>query len=140
MEELKKILHTGGYSCVISNATGIHTYTQRGVADLFDLYTKSPEVLQGARIADKVIGKGAAALMILGGVNEVYADVISIPALTLLTQSGVKTSYSQQTPFIINRSGTGACPLESLCQNIENVAEMYPLIFDFVIQMRKKSN
>ena len=62
MEEIKRILHEGNYSCVIKNAYGIHTYTQRGVADLYDLYTQKPEYLKDASIADKVIGKGAAAL------------------------------------------------------------------------------
>ena len=80
MEEIKRILHEGNYSCVIKNAYGIHTYTQRGVADLYDLYTQKPEYLKDASIADKVIGKGAAALMVLGDITNVYADVISTPA------------------------------------------------------------
>lgn len=65
MEELINLLHTGGYSCVIANEGKIRTFTQRGVADLYDLLTREPEFLKGALIADKVVGKGAAALMIL---------------------------------------------------------------------------
>jgi iron complex outermembrane receptor protein len=38
-------------------------------------------MLDGASIADKVIGKGAAALMIAGCIKEVYADVISEAAM-----------------------------------------------------------
>ena len=64
MEELINLLHTGGYSCVIANEGKIRTFTQRGVADLYDLLTREPEFLKGALIADKVVGKGAAALMI----------------------------------------------------------------------------
>ena len=37
MEELINLLHTGGYSCVIANEGKIRTFTQRGVADLYDL-------------------------------------------------------------------------------------------------------
>ena len=69
MEELINLLHTGGYSCVIDNEGKIRTFTQRGVADLYDLLTREPEFLKGALIADKVVGKGAAALMILGGIK-----------------------------------------------------------------------
>ena len=76
MEELINLLHTGGYSCVIANEGKIRTFTQRGVADLYDLLTREPEFLKGALIADKVVGKGAAALMILGGIKELYTDVV----------------------------------------------------------------
>ena len=41
MEELINLLHTGGYSCVIANEGKIRTFTQRGVADLYDLLTRS---------------------------------------------------------------------------------------------------
>ena len=58
MEELINLLHTGGYSCVIANEGKIRTFTQRGVADLYDLLTREPEFLKGALIADKVVGKG----------------------------------------------------------------------------------
>ena len=59
---------------MIANEGKIRTFTQRGVADLYDLLTREPEFLKGALIADKVVGKGAAALMILGGIKELYTD------------------------------------------------------------------
>ena len=40
MEELINLLHSGGYSCVIANGDNIRTFTQRGVADLYDLLTQ----------------------------------------------------------------------------------------------------
>ena len=43
MEELINLLHTGGYSCTIANGGKIRTFTQRGVADLYDLLTQEPE-------------------------------------------------------------------------------------------------
>ena len=55
MEELINLLHTGGYSCTIANKGEIRTFTQRGVADIYDLLTQEPEFLKGASIADKVV-------------------------------------------------------------------------------------
>ena len=43
MEELINLLHSGGYSCVIANGDNIRTFTQRGVADLYDLLTQEPD-------------------------------------------------------------------------------------------------
>lgn len=67
MESIIDILHKGGYSCVMKNREEVRTFTQRGVADLYDLYQADSAFMKGAAIADKVIGKGAAALMVLGG-------------------------------------------------------------------------
>lgn len=66
MENIIDILHKGGFSCVMKNREEIRTFTQRGVADLYDLYQTEPAFMKGASIADKIIGKGAAALMVLG--------------------------------------------------------------------------
>ena len=75
MGELVSLLHEGGYSLVLQKDGKIHTFSERGVADLYRLRSENPELLQGAFLADKVVGKGAAALMILGGVAELHADV-----------------------------------------------------------------
>lgn len=83
MESIIDILHKGGYSCVMKNREEVRTFTQRGVADLYDLYQADSAFMKGAAIADKVIGKGAAALMVLGGFKTVYADIISTPGISL---------------------------------------------------------
>ena len=46
MEGLINLLHTGGYSCTIANKGEIRTFTQRGVADIYDLLTQEPEFLK----------------------------------------------------------------------------------------------
>ena len=127
MEELINLLHTGGYSCTIANGGKIRTFTQRGVADLYDLLTQEPEFLKGALIADKVVGKGAAALMILGGIKELYTDIISTKALELFRKSDVKVDFAQEVDFIWNRDRTGGCPVETMCSEVESAEEILPL-------------
>ena len=138
MEELINLLHTGGYSCTIANGGKIRTFTQRGVADLYDLLTREPEFLKGALIADKVVGKGAAALMILGGVKELHADMVSTKALELFRKSNVKVGFTREVAFIWNRDHTGVCPVETMCGEVESAEEMLPLIRDFLEKIRNK--
>lgn len=135
MDELIKLLHEGGYSCVIRREE-IRTFTQWGVADLYDLLNREPEFLHGAQVADKVIGKAAAALMVLGGVREIYTDIISEPALAVLKQADIKVACAQVVSRIRNRSRTGWCPLETICYEVESPEDMYPMIRDFVEKMR----
>lgn len=65
MDELIEILHDKGCSCVVDNGKRRVECYGRGVKDLFDLLNADAPVLRGAAVADKVVGKGAAALMIL---------------------------------------------------------------------------
>lgn len=112
--ELIHLLHEGDYSLTIYNGE-VHTFRGQGVSDLYRLINDEADLLRGAMLADKVAGKAAAALMMLGGVKEVFANVISQPALNLLDIGDIHVSYGKLVPYIINRSQTGWCPLETRC-------------------------
>ncbi len=137
MKTLIDTLHQGGYSCVIRHQRETRTFQQRGVADLWALCQDKEGFLNGAEIADKVVGKGAAALMICGGVKRVYADVISTPALDLLQRHGIAVSFTTETERIANRQGNGLCPVETRCILLHSVEEMYEEISKFIINNNK---
>ena len=101
-------------SCVVRNGDTIRIFRERGVRDLWRLLHEEPELLDGAFVADKVVGKGAAALMAAGRVRELFADVVSHAALELLNGAGIPVSYTVAVPHIINRAGDGICPVERL--------------------------
>ena len=68
MEKLIRLLHEGNYSLVVAHGE-IRTFSGRGVSDLYALSGEDPGFLRGASVADKVVGKAAAALMIVAGVS-----------------------------------------------------------------------
>lgn len=119
-------------SCVVRNGDEVRIFRERGVKDLYRLLREEPQLLDGAFVADKVVGKGAAALMILGGIGELHADVISRPARLLLAASPVHVSYTLEVPYIVNRTRTGQCPVETLCRDCATAAEALPLIRNFI--------
>ena len=80
--------------------------------------------------------KAAAALMVLGGVREVYTDIISEPALAVLHKANIRVECVQIVSRIWNRNRTGWCPLETLCYELESPEAMYPVIQNFVERMR----
>ena len=132
MKQLIDILHGEGLTLVIKSADGvIHRFTQRGVKDLLALVTENPAVLHDAVVADKAVGKAAAACMAAGGVQHVHADVMSEPALALLQAHGIKAEYGQLVDHIINRAGTGWCPMEQLSRDIDDPATIIQKINEF---------
>ncbi len=137
MIELIELLDREGYSCVVSKWGEVRSFRQRGVADLYQLLSHDSEFLHGSMVADKVVGKGAAAIMIRGGVERLYSHTISEGAMELLEQTEIKVEYGRRVPHIINRTGDGWCPVETLCRDLHSVEEILPQIDKFMIEIKK---
>ncbi len=133
VEDLAQALRTLNASLVLAKGSReVKGYYGRGVNDLYRLLREEPEALRGASAADKVVGKGAAALMVLGGIRELYAAVISEPALKLLRQHGVYVIYGSRVAEILNRSNTGLCPIEACCAHATTAEECLESIHCFL--------
>lgn len=129
INDLKDILLKENHTLVIyKNNASVITSNDRGVNSLIKLIKKDKSQLSGSLIADKVIGKAAALLMIYAGVKEIYAPIISKPALQTLLKHNVKIYYDKEVERIINRKGDGLCPMETLCLDIEKPEEAYLLL------------
>ena len=136
MKELIEILHNKNLTLVVKSSDGtIHRFTQRGVKDLLTLVNENPEVLKGALIADKAVGKAAAACLVLGDVKHVHADVMSEPALALLQHHGVKAEYGTLVDHIINRTGTDWCPMEKVSRDESDPATIIQKVKQKLQQM-----
>lgn len=141
MKELIDILHDENLTLVLKSIDGsIHRFTQRGVKDLLALVSDHPEVLKGALIADKAVGKAAAACMVLGDVRHVHADVMSEPALALLQQHGVDAEYGTLVDHIINRTGTDWCPMEKVSRDENDSAIIIQKVKQKLQQMADASS
>lgn len=99
-------------SLVVLKEDEIKTYHNSGIKDLITLLKENHKALMGASVADKAIGKVAAAIMIRAGVKEVYAEVISSFAIELFEQYGIEAKFKMKIPYIQNRDKTGICPME----------------------------
>lgn len=120
-----------GYSCAICSGQKLYTSNQRGIVPLIhflseDIYFK------GACAADKVIGKAAALLLVLAGVKRVYAPVMSESGLYILSYYGILASCDICVPTILNRAGTGPCPIEEAMAGIKDPARAVELLQRYV--------
>ena len=134
-EDMLNYLKENQLSLVVRNRGEQTTYTQHGVRDLYDL--QNSRVLQGAAVADKIIGKGAAALMIAGGVKYVTTEAISQEAIDMLHAAGIDVQYHEVLDYIPNHDHTGECPIEQRLHGISDPAECLPIVNAFVESMSK---
>ena len=54
------------------------------------------------------------------GIQELYAGVLSESGLAVLRENGIAVQFGTLAERIINRAGTGICPME---ETVENIAE-----------------
>ena len=139
IDELVRRLHEGGHTLVVANGEEIRTFDRRGVTDLYRLLREEPGFLHGAVVADKIVGKAAAALMLLGGVRELHTDIISRKALELLHGSDLRYTYDVEVPHVINRTQDGWCPLETRCRDCRTPEECLMQIEAFLTAQTTKA-
>lgn len=122
LEQAKQTLKENELTCAIVGADTLYTSTQRGIAPLLECYHES-KVPQHCSGADKVVGRAAAFMYVLLGVDSLYAEVISRPAYKVLVEAGISVEYGTMVDAIINRTGTGFCPMETAVLHINDPHE-----------------
>lgn len=137
MNALKDILHSQNCSLVVRSGDGeVTTYDKKGVRDLVWLLDNEPERLRNAKVADKVVGKAAAGLMVQGGVAEVYADVMSRLALPLLDKANIPYSYGELVERIVIPEGDDRCPLEKIVSEATTAQEVETMLRQHFAEMQ----
>ena len=136
MLELAKLaLRASQCTLAVAKDGVVETFYSRGVADLLQLHDTEPERLCGASVADKIIGKAAASILILSGVKEAYAPRITEGALRLLSEHGVKAECDVAIDRVENRTHTGRCPLDTVCAELSEPQEMLKTVRDKIRQL-----
>lgn len=97
---------------------------RHGVAPMLDFLREGRD-LSGCSAADRVVGKAVAMLFLKAGIREVYAKTLSEGAETYLTAHGIPVQAETRTKRILNRAGTGPCPMEATVTDTEDAEEGY---------------
>ena len=139
LQNARRILQEGGYTCVLCRGDEIHTSQARGVRPLVQWLTFGPN-LQGFSAADKVVGKATAYLYCLLGVKAVHSLVMSGAAAEVLRAHSIHADAELFVEGIINRAGDGPCPFEAAVMDIRNAEEALTAIRAKRAELRKGAN
>ena len=127
-----------GCTCTIAkNGRVIFTSKANGIRPLLEVLETGLDIADGTA-ADKIVGKAAALLYVQMRVAEVQAEVLSQSGLAVLQAHGIRVSYRTLTAQIINRQGTGPCPMEQTVAAIDDPAEAFTALREKAAQLRAK--
>ena len=135
LAQLRERLESEGLSCIAVKGERTLTSTQRGIRPLL-AWLEQGEDISGGIAADRIVGKAAALLYALMGVRAVYAQVLSESGLSVLREHGIQAEYGVLTERIINRAGTGLCPMEEAVLGISDPAAARTALEEQVRRLR----
>lgn len=123
-------IRSGAQSCVVlQKGRAVYSALGMGVRPLMQLYkTGQSGLLNGAIVADKVIGKAAAMLLVRGQVAGVYGEVMSEAGRAYLAAHSVPCAWGTLVPLIQNRTKDGPCPIERSVLGIDDAEEGFAAI------------
>lgn len=116
-----------GYTLVLVKGERQIVSDKKGIAPMMELIGQG-EDLQGYAAADVVVGRAAALLFVYKGIDRVYAGVVSKAALEIFDINKVTVTYNKVAEYIINRAGTGMCPMEQAVLNETDPEKAYRLL------------
>ena len=138
LEQAKKRLQQGDVTCVVVNHGEIlHALSGMGIKPILTVLRQSPQDLQGAAVADKVIGRAAATALVRAGVGQVYGQIMSEHGKARLESFGVTAAWGQLVERIDNRDGTDMCPLEKASFASDDLDESFASMMAFIEEKMK---
>jgi len=95
-----------------------------GIASLLEVVrSSSPEALRNTRVADTVVGKAAALLLVRAEIGFVAARTMSEPAAATLRTHGIPFHAEVTVPMIHGRVEGRPCPFEHSVEGIDDPDE-----------------
>lgn len=129
LEVMKRMIQSGVCTCVAADEQRIvYQASGLGVKPLISPMRDHRAFFQGKYVADTMVGKAAAMLLILSGARYVYGEIMSQSAARVLEANGIPFSYGRMVEYIKDRAGTGMCPLEQCVQGEEDPAAAWTKI------------
>lgn len=114
----------------------LRTSTLHGIAPMMQMLQEDPEFLEGAFVADKMIGKAAAFLLIKGKVAYLYTDMISSYGAEVLEENKIDFEYKEMVEYILNRTGDGMCLMESVVLEAPSAEDAYLKLQNKLAELR----
>jgi len=128
-------------SCVlIKDNEIVHVEIGSGIAPILYSYMTYPDLFEDATIVDKIVGKAAAVISILGKSKETIGLTMSDSAIEYLLNNGRKFRFVNYVQKIQNRERTGICPIEQSVIDIDDPAEAFLSLLNRLQDLKKKAS
>ncbi|MBI5769451.1 MAG: DUF1893 domain-containing protein [Verrucomicrobia bacterium] len=121
---------------LVNDGRVIATGDDYGVRELLAATDRIGAAARGASLADKVVGKAVALIVVHAGIAAVDTRVASESAVKLLRSRAVPFTATAVVPQILNRRGDGPCPMEKTTTPFDDVGAGLAALREFIAARR----
>ena len=126
LELAKQRLGRENLSLVIAKKGRVLFETQaRGISGLLEAIKKIGKNIRYSSVADRIVGRAVALLLVYSGVTSVYAVTISDGGIEVLKNLNILSEFDKRVPNILNLKKTDVCPFEKLVAKVSDSKEAY---------------
>ncbi|NLJ74289.1 MAG: DUF1893 domain-containing protein [Firmicutes bacterium] len=108
---------------IVKEGQVLYSGVEQRLLPLFKALEGLGERAWGSSVADKVIGRAAAMLLVCAEVKSCYSPLGSQGALEILQSNHIPAHFEEVVPQILDTSGLRTCPMERLVDGITDPAE-----------------
>lgn len=130
-----KSLLTQGHTCVLCKGNKTYISDITGIRPMVEFLSQGID-MEGFSAADKIVGKAAAHLFVLAKVKAVYGETMTHEAKAFLESKGIFAQGELLTDHIVNRQGTGPCPMEQAVKGLQDSEEALKQIKNTIKRLR----
>ena len=112
----------------------------KGIFDLLNI-AKKPSSLKGAYAADRIVGRAAAFLYVRCKPEFLHVKTLSEGGAEILKKGNIPFEYETLTRNIMNRQGTGICPMDDAVKDIadNDTDKAYEAIYIRAKELRRRN-
>lgn len=122
IERAVELIKKEDFTCVFVKDTLEYGSRERGVDPILSMIDEGYDI-RGCSVADKVLGKASALLLVYAGARAAFGEILSFGAWKVLSSNGVEYFFSKMVESISNREGTDVCPMEKAVEDISDPAQ-----------------
>jgi len=110
---------------IVKNGRVLFEKEAHGIRGLLEAVKQLRDNMAGSSVADRIIGRAAALLLVYSGVVAVFAVTASDGGIEVLKNNHVFHEFGRRVPGILDSKRVDVCPFEKLVAGFSDPKEAY---------------
>jgi hypothetical protein len=112
---------------IVKNGETLFETRSSRISGFLGAIEKLGDTLEGASLADRVVGKAIALLCVCTKIKEVYAEVLSEKAKQVLEENRIGHEWKELVQIVLDLNRGGICPFERAAAGISDPKDSYSI-------------
>jgi len=110
---------------IVAKGTVLFETKSHRISGFLDAVETLGNKLEGASLADRIVGKAVALLCVYAKIRAVYAAVLSRKAQAVFKQNNISVQWRELVDNVLDANKSGVCPFEKAAADLSDPEKAY---------------